>query len=552
MTSNNLQWREDMTLGTLPTMAQQVVQNVVQLVAGKETTILSLLVTVIVAWGLYVRFGSSSGQLFSKKKLPPSIPGLPVLGNLLQLMKEKPHHTFTSWAQSYGPIFSIKVGSIKQVVITSPEIAKEAVITKYDSIATKVLPLGLKIMAHERNVLVMANYGDDHRFLRKLVVGNLLNANSQKQNRPIREHAMYSILDTLFSDLKNNKTSDGVIDVREYIVKAVFPFAMSQVWGYMPEKVDCPEIGVVTKEEIFDACISNPMKAFVNIDWRDFFPAFKWVPNKTLENKIRAIERQRTLIMKGLVKQQRKSIETEGPTNCYADIVLTQDNGLDDTRMELVIWDTMFTSSDTTLLTSEWVLFELAKNPLAQARLYEEIVGVTKQERMVTEDDFPNLPFLNAVVKETLRKYPPVAVLPGRIVDKDVTLAGYDIPKGWQVLVNIFGIHNDPKMWPNPEKWDPERMLHNDNLDMMGLNNLNAMPFGGGKRVCPGIGQVWTVVSILVASFVQHFKWELAPIEIENNNDSTVEDMTTFLTTHKRHPLHCIITPRVNQRLEKS
>ncbi len=79
----------------------------------------------------------------------------------------------------------------------------------------------------------------------------------------------------------------------------------------MPEKVDCPELGVVTKQDIFDACISNPMKAFVEIDWRDFFPAFKWVPNKTLENKIKAIERRRTLIMKGLVQEQRKSIEKE-------------------------------------------------------------------------------------------------------------------------------------------------------------------------------------------------------------------------------------------------
>jgi ent-kaurene oxidase len=158
-----------------------------------------------------------------------AIPGLPVLGNLLQLMKEKPHHTFTSWAEKYGPIFSIKVGSIKQVVITSPEIAKEAVITKYDAISTKVLPLGLKIMAQERNVLVVANHGDEHRMLRKLVVGNLLNVNSQKQNRPIREHAMFSILDAMFWDLKHSHTFDGVIDVREYLVKAIFPFAMTQV-----------------------------------------------------------------------------------------------------------------------------------------------------------------------------------------------------------------------------------------------------------------------------------------------------------------------------------
>jgi ent-kaurene oxidase len=79
----------------------------------------------------------------------------------------------------------------------------------------------------------------------------------------------------------------------------------------MPNEVDCPELGVVTKQEMFDACVSNPMKALVEIDWRDFFPAFKWVPNKALENKIKAMERKRTLIMRGLIKEQRKRIEKE-------------------------------------------------------------------------------------------------------------------------------------------------------------------------------------------------------------------------------------------------
>ncbi len=107
-------------------------------------------------------------------------------------------------------------------------------------------------------------------------------------------------------------------------------------------------------------------------------------------------------------------------------------------RMELALWDTMFTSSDTTILTSEWIMFELSNNPLMQERLYNEIMGITRQDRMVTEDDIPSMPYLNAVVKETLRKYPPVAMLPARYADKDVTLGGYDIPKGWQVLVHYF------------------------------------------------------------------------------------------------------------------
>jgi hypothetical protein len=139
-----------------------------------------------------------------------------------------------------------------------------------------------------------------------------------------------------------------------------------------------------------------------------------------------------------ILKELFHGIKSQGPKNCYADIVLTQDNGLNDTRKELALWDTMFTSSDTTLLTSEWIMFELSNNPLVQERLYNEIMGVTKQDRMVTEDDIPNMPYLNAVIKETLRKYPPIAVLPARYVDKDVTLGGYDIPKGWQVLINYF------------------------------------------------------------------------------------------------------------------
>jgi hypothetical protein len=119
-------------------------------------------------------------------------------------------------------------------------------------------------------------------------------------------------------------------------------------------------------------------------------------------------------------KKLLHGIESQGPTNCYADIILTHDDGLNETGKELVLWDTMFTSSDTTLVTSEWIMFELSSNPLEQERLYNEIMGITKQERMVTEDDIPNMPYLNAVIKETLRKYPPLAVLLGRYGDKDL------------------------------------------------------------------------------------------------------------------------------------
>jgi ent-kaurene oxidase len=109
-----------------------------------------------------------------------AIPGLPLVGNLLQLSKEKqPHHGFTTWAMKYGPIFSIQVGSIKQVVITSPKIAKEAMITKFETISSRRLPLAIQIISRDKNMISLSDYGNQYRMLKKLLVDHLFNTNTQ-------------------------------------------------------------------------------------------------------------------------------------------------------------------------------------------------------------------------------------------------------------------------------------------------------------------------------------------------------------------------------------
>ncbi len=92
---------------------------------------------------------------------------------------------------------------------------------------------------------------------------------------------------------------------------AFFFFFFLQVLGYVPEEVDCPELGVVTKWEIFEALVIAPLKTVTEVDWRDFFPAFKWVPNKSVEDNIKAVERRRTLIIKGLIKDQRRRLKNQ-------------------------------------------------------------------------------------------------------------------------------------------------------------------------------------------------------------------------------------------------
>jgi ent-kaurene oxidase len=118
--------------------------------------------------------------------------------------------------------------------------------------------------------------------------------------------------------------------------------------------------------------------------------------------------------------------------------LLTETKHLSELEMEQLLWEPIPLSTDTSMVTTEWIMFELAKNPTVQERLYKEIIDVTCGQdqittRMVKEDDIPNMPYLSAVIKETFRKYPPIPLLPSRYVNKDTTLGGYDIPKGWQV-----------------------------------------------------------------------------------------------------------------------
>lgn len=517
-----------------------------KILVGEEITANTVLITLALASLLFFLARICFG---TRPKLPPAIPGgLPVLGNLLQLTEKKPHRTFTAWTQKHGPIYTIQVGSITQVVVNSAELAKEVMVTKYASISQRQMPLALRVLTREKTMVAMSDYGDEHRMLKKLVMTNLLGLNTQNKNRDMREAALVGMVDGVLTELKSFPKSTGVVNVRRYVELALFPFAMNQVWGYVPDDIEVPELGVrISTWEMFQALVVDPLHAVIDVDWRDFFPALGWIPNRRVEEKIRGVDSMRNAIMKALIREQRKRLPNlQGPPRFYADILLTDATHLTEKQLEMSLWEPIIESSDTTLVTTEWAMYELAKHPDCQEKLYREIERVVGTERMVTEDDLPHLPYLKAVIKETLRQYPPVPLVPSRLVEEDITLGGFDIPKGYQILVNLYAIAKDPAVWSDPEKWDPERVLGDDRVDM-GFKNFNLMPFGAGKRMCAGITQAMFIIPMNLAALVQHCEWRLSSEEIDNMNKK-IEDVI-YLTTHKLNALTCVGTPRVPNRL---
>lgn len=154
--------------------------------------------------------------------------------------------------------------------------------------------------------------------------------------------------------------------------------------------------------------------------------------------------------------------------------------------------------------------------------------------KAVTEEDLPRLPYLDAVLHETLRLHSPVPVLPTRFVHDDTTLAGYDVPAGTQVMINVFGCHMDEEAWESPGEWSPERFL-GEGFKL--ADRYKTLAFGAGRRTCAGSLQAMNIACVAVARLVQELEWRL------REGDGDKEDTMQF-TALKLDPLHVHLKPR--------
>lgn len=188
----------------------------------------------------------------------------------------------------------------------------------------------------------------------------------------------------------------------------------------------------------------------------------------------------------------------------------------------------------------EWSLAELIRNPHVLKKAREEIDTVVGKERLVKESDIPNLPYLQAVVKETLRMHPPTPIF-AREAMRSCQVDGYDIPANSKIFISTYAIGRDSQYWENPHVYDPERFLFTDErkVDVRG-QYYQLLPFGSGRRSCPGASLALIVIQASLASLVQCFDW------VVNDGKSNEIDMAEEgrVTVFLAKPLKCKPVPR--------
>ena len=191
--------------------------------------------------------------------------------------------------------------------------------------------------------------------------------------------------------------------------------------------------------------------------------------------------------------------------------------------------------TDTTFIALDWGMTELITHPNAMKRAQSEIRRVVGDRRNVTDSDVLEMPYLKAVVKEVLRLHPPVPVSTPRETIEDVRIEGYDIPAKTRVFVNVWAIGRDPESWKDPETFEPERFLESE-VDYKGLN-FEFIPFGAGRRICPGITMGIVTIELALAQILHSFDWELP-----NGIEAKDLDMTEVfgITMHRKAHLEVV------------
>ncbi|KAL4634200.1 hypothetical protein ACB092_04G182100 [Castanea dentata] len=201
-------------------------------------------------------------------------------------------------------------------------------------------------------------------------------------------------------------------------------------------------------------------------------------------------------------------------------------------------FDAFAAGTDTTYTVLDWAMTELLRHPKMMKNVQNEVREIIGNKKDITEYDLDKMHYLKAIIKETLRFHPPIPLLIPRNSIQDAKIHGYDIAADTQVIINAWTIARDPTLWDEPEEFQPERFL-TSSIDFKG-HDFQFIPFGAGRRGCPGISFSITTIELVLANLVHKFDWTLPGRARGEDLDMTE---STGLTIHRKFPLMAIATP---------
>ncbi|CAN6881352.1 unnamed protein product [Brassica oleracea var. botrytis] len=460
-----------------------------------------------------------------KLKLPPSPAiSLPVLGHL-HLFKTPLHRWFLTLSKSIGnaPIFHLRLGNRLVYVVTSRSIAEECFTENDVVLANRPKFIVSKHVGYDATHLLSAPYGDHWRNLRRIAAVELLSTQRLNSFLYIRKDEIRRLISRLSRDsfhgfvevemksLLGNLASNNIIRM----------LAGKRYYG--EENDEAKFVRQLVAEVVISSGAGNPA---------DYLSVVRWFTN--YEKRIKDLGNRFDTFLQRIVDEKRADKE-KGQTMIDRLLSLqeTQPDYYTDDIIKGLILSLTIGGTDTTAVTLEWAMSNLLNYPEVLRKARNEIDDKIGFDRLVDEPDIVKLPYLQNIVSETLRLYPAVPLLLPHLSSNDCKVAGYDVPRGTMVLTNVWAMQRDPTLWEAAEMFKPERFDKAGEADKL-------LPFGMGRRACPGAGLAQRLVSLVLGTLVQCFEWERVGdelVDMTEDKGATLPKLVPLRTMCKARPI---------------
>ncbi|KAL5230042.1 hypothetical protein ABZP36_028818 [Zizania latifolia] len=466
-------------------------------------------------------FRSSGGERGGRGgKAIPSPPALPVIGNLHQLGKGRFHRTLQELSRRHGPLFLLRLGAVRVLVVSSATMA-EAVLKAQDHVfCSRPQQHTARGTLYDCRDVAFSPYGERWRQLRRVAAVHLLSVKRVDSFRALREEEVASILDRIRAASCGEHRGGG-INVSELIVSLTNTVVSRATLGR--------KLGGVEPGKIRETMIEFT-NLLETIAVSDVFPRLGWVDWATgLDARVKRTASKLDDIAEKALREHEKSRGHEGEEarDLMDDLlsIVNDDGGghgykLDRIDIKAFTLDMFIAGTDTIYKAIEWTMAELIKNPTEMAKVQAEVRQVAGAEggraiAVVPEEKLGKMTLLQAAMKEALRLHPSLPLLIPREAIRDTELHGYHIPAKTRVMINAWAIGRDGEAWEDAGEFRPERFVVHEGAagagddHCYGDTDFRFIPFGAGRRGCPGVAFGTRLAELALANMVYHFDWAL-------------------------------------------
>ncbi|XP_073046212.1 5-OH-xanthotoxin synthase-like, partial [Primulina eburnea] len=477
-------------------------------------------------------FSSINGTKLLRSE-PVGPRGLPLIGNLHQFDSLNPHLFLYNLSKKHGPLISLKLGRVPAVVISSAKIAKEVFTTNDIVTSNRPNRTGAQKLSYDGHDIAFSAYSDCWREMRKLVVTRLFSVNQVNSSSLIRRDEVFHMIEDV------SKKADEVehINLSETLINMSSSIICRTAFGKSYRESS-------TVKRAVDEVAHEAVVILSGFFWADYFPLFGWIDK--VSGMISRLEKCFEIsdsFYQELIDEHMSSNRPQAMEGDILDTLIkmkeenTSSMDISCNRIKAILMNIFLGGTDSSSASITWAMTALMKAPEAMRRVQQEIRSIVGKKPLLDEDDIQKFPYFKAVIKEVLRLYPPIPLVPRETTER-CFIDGYEIQPKTSVYVNIWAIGRDPEYWENPNEFLPDRFLNNT-IDYKG-RDFGLISFGSGRRSCPGMYLAVAVTELALANLLYAFDWELP-------DGMTEEDVNTDsfpgLVMHKKIPL-CLIRKR--------